>query len=293
MLPFSAIDREIPDTDDAVNPIPTDKDQLRAEALRTYKEYGRIKQLYRQDRNNTQYAEQLRALRGRYEKLQETLQHNGNGSPASAAPLNLNIETPVTSAFLQAPRVVQESWTVSARTWLRWARLGVSLIVLAVVLTILGVIASGRLTFYKVPTSSMSPALLPEDHLIAYPSAEYLRGEIVVSDDPTEEGAYLVKRVVALAGDEVEVTQGRLYVNGVPIGEPYLAETMDYKLNPLRVADGEVFLLGDNRNHSDDSHLWGRGVAAEAIRGKVRYVYKPAPRRGAPNHAVSAFAQVP
>ena len=84
--------------------------------------------------------------------------------------------------------------------------------------------------------------------------------------------AALIKRVVARSGDQVEVKGGQLYRNGTKAHEPWLAEPMHYTFGPVTVPAGCLLVLGDNRNASLDSHLWGplpsRNVIGTAL---VRY----------------------
>jgi signal peptidase I len=103
----------------------------------------------------------------------------------------------------------------------------------------------------------------------------------VVVRDPERPGEYLVKRIVGISGDRIAVLNGQLMVNGRAISEPYLSEPMEYQMSPMLVGSQEVFLLGDNRNESEDSHLWKRGVPESDIMGAVRYIYSPGERRGA------------
>lgn len=151
-------------------------------------------------------------------------------------------------------------------------------------------IMRGDVGFYQVPTKSMVPTFQPGDNIIAAKSSSYARGEIIVIPDPGDPEAFVTKRIVAKAGDTVEVRERTLYVNGQPIAEPYLREPMDYSLRPTQVGPGEVFLLGDNRNESADSYIWGRGLAEKDIKGRVFYIYRPSSRRGTITDHTAAFA---
>ena len=93
------------------------------------------------------------------------------------------------------------------------------------------------------------------------------------------DGEAVIKRVVAVAGDEVAVREGRLYVNGQVQDEPFTNEPPDYELNPMRVPEGCVFVLGDNRNHSFDSHYWGF-LPTKNIIGHAVFTYWPPNRIG-------------
>lgn len=116
---------------------------------------------------------------------------------------------------------------------------------------------------YYVPTGSMRPTIGIGDRLLGckflYWFTDPKEGDIVVFEPPPQahaDVARFVKRIVATEGEMVEVKNGVLYINGEPRQEPY-ASTPLYRLPPIKVPPGEVFVLGDNRNNSADGHVWG------------------------------------
>ena len=142
-----------------------------------------------------------------------------------------------------------------------------------------------EMRFFLVPSGSMEPTLLTGDHLMTLSEHEYKRGDVVVLEDPEERGAYIVKRIVGVGGDTVTVNGGGLFVNGQYISEPYIQSPPDYSMDPITIPENHVFLLGDNRNNSEDSHAWkdkGLDVHPDVrqIVGKVLFIYYPYDRAG-------------
>jgi signal peptidase I len=135
-------------------------------------------------------------------------------------------------------------------------------------------------SFFLVPTKSMIPTLYPRDYIVTMSDGQYERGDIVVLDDPGERGAFVVKRVVGLPGDSLSIKTGALYINDRYASEPYIREPMLASTDrPIRVPADTVFVLGDNRNESEDSLKWGP-VPMDSIIGRVRYIYNPTERMG-------------
>jgi signal peptidase I len=165
----------------------------------------------------------------------------------------------------------------------------VSLILLVVVGFFFILIYNDTIRFFIVPTSSMEPTLMPCDKVIATKKDTYNRGDLVALKDPKEQGAFLAKRIVAIGGDTLSIAPIGLYLNGVLMREPYLQEAIQYEFGPYTVPDDYVFVLGDNRNSSDDSHLWGQGVPANTVVGQLRYIYAPSERRGSLPQTNQAF----
>lgn len=97
--------------------------------------------------------------------------------------------------------------------------------------------------------------------------------------DPGKAKEALIKRIIAVEGDKVEVKQGKLFVNNVVQDEPWTAEEAEYTFGPVIVPPGNVLVLGDNRNHSLDGHIWGF-LPKENVIGRAVFVYWPPWRLG-------------
>ena len=137
-----------------------------------------------------------------------------------------------------------------------------------------------------IPTSSMVPTV-PVDSRILVNRFIYRFEDIEFQDiivfEPTDDTKAevhqdddMLKRVIGLPGDIVEIQNGTLYINGNAIEEPYIAEQMNYDYGPIVVPEDSVFVLGDNRNESFDSHAWSNPyVPMENVKGKAFWLYWP------------------
>jgi signal peptidase I len=141
-----------------------------------------------------------------------------------------------------------------------------------------------------IPSDSMAPTLLIGDRLIVDKVSYRLRpplvGEIVVFRAPpvlqaegfTPDQA-LIKRIIATPGQTVEVADGVVIVDNQVLKEDFIAEPPDYQMRPVQVPPEAVFVLGDNRNNSRDSHVWGSLPQASII-GRALFRFWPFNRFG-------------
>lgn len=140
---------------------------------------------------------------------------------------------------------------------------------------------------YEVQQTSSVPNIMPGDRIIAVKAA-YLfskpqRGDIIVCHSPIQHED-LIKRIIGLPGETVEVKDDAVYINGVPLNEPYIKTPPTYTMAMVTVPAGNYFILGDNRNVSEDSHL-GWFLPRNDIIGKAWLIYWPPGRWGlSPNY---------
>jgi signal peptidase I len=135
--------------------------------------------------------------------------------------------------------------------------------VLAVVLIAVGVFLLLRVTVqsFVVVGSSMEPNFEDGQRLlvnkVVYDLRQPQRGEVIVFHPPTGKSVDFIKRIIALPGDTVEIKDGAVYINDSALDEPYIKAAPSYTMAKEKIPDGEYFVLGDNRNNSNDSHSWG------------------------------------
>lgn len=141
-----------------------------------------------------------------------------------------------------------------------------------------------------IPSGSMLPTLQIGDKLfvdkIYFKMTELKRFDIITFMPPqgaqggdVKLGTPWIKRLIGLPGDTIQVMDGKLYLNDKPLEEPYIKQKPTYSYGPVTVPDGMVFVMGDNRNNSNDSHFWGF-LPMENIKGRAFYRYWPPDRIG-------------
>ncbi|MBC9785550.1 signal peptidase I [Heliobacterium chlorum] len=142
---------------------------------------------------------------------------------------------------------------------------------------------------YWIPSESMVPTLNVNDHLIVEKVTEKIvgfeRGDIIVFKAPPQlaKDENLIKRVIGLPGDTVEIHNGKLYINNEVLDEPYVKVKMLQDFKPFTVPENSLFVLGDNRNNSYDSRYWGV-VPQETVIGKAVARYYPFNEMGLLGH---------
>lgn len=158
--------------------------------------------------------------------------------------------------------------------------------ILAWILTIaLAVVAARLINKYviikaEVPTGSMEHTIEVDDCILglqlAYLFSKPERGDILIFPWPDNPDVTYVKRVIGLPGETVEIKNGAVYINGTSIEEPYLKEEMVGEYGPYVVPEGCYFMMGDNRNSSQDSRRWNNTFLNEDdIMAKVLFRYSP------------------
>jgi signal peptidase I len=137
----------------------------------------------------------------------------------------------------------------------------------------------------KVEGTSMAPLLTDQERIFinkfVYRFEPIERGDVVVFWYPLDRSKSFIKRVVGLPGEAVEIRQGRVYVDGQRLEEPYVPVqyTDSSAYGPIRVPPGEYFLMGDHRASSNDSRVFGP-VPSRYIYGKAVFAYWPVERFG-------------
>ncbi len=168
----------------------------------------------------------------------------------------------------------------SASTVWAWFRDLLETLILAVIIFLVVNTFTGR---YEVQSISMEPTLHEGQYLIVSKIAYWFhgpeRGDVIVLDPPNNRSEIpYIKRVIGLPGEKVEVRDGRVWINDIALNEPYISGPPTYSESRILGTD-EYLVLGDNRNNSSDSHIWGV-LPRENIIGKSVFRYWPPEKWG-------------
>lgn len=153
----------------------------------------------------------------------------------------------------------------------RWKRTSITLL-LAFLGGLFGFAANKARSYevFTVPSGSMNPTIAVGDRVLVDKerSAPPARAEIWVFRMPPGSGApgsVAIKRVIGLPGETVAIHDGKVWIGDEPLDEPYLTVSASYTFDPITLGNDQYFVMGDNRNVSLDSHIWGPVPAGEWI----------------------------
>ncbi len=201
-------------------------------------------------------------------------------SPASARPdLELEVADVTTLADEAAARDAQHQETLSFGRWLAE---------LVLLVALAWILALGIKTYvvqpFIIPSSSMEQTLLISDRVLVnkfvYRFSQPKRGDVVVFVSPEDGRLDLIKRVIAVAGETVDVQDGKVTVDGKALVEPYVnAAYPDHSdLDaPVKVPAGMIWVMGDNRANSKDSRFIGPQPVSQVL-GRAFAIYWPLSR---------------
>ncbi|NHN32303.1 signal peptidase I [Paenibacillus agricola] len=155
---------------------------------------------------------------------------------------------------------------------------------IAIALLVVAVVHQYGFHLSTVKGASMQPTLEEDEWLFINKTIRYIgtvgRGDVIVVKEPNNTEAkqpYLVKRIVAVAGDEVRIQQGKLYINGLLTAESYTDSPIeDGRFESMTIPAGSVFLMGDNRHRyaSNDSRSFG-AVSVDKVEGRAEMILWP------------------
>ena len=156
-------------------------------------------------------------------------------------------------------------------------------ILLAIVAGVVLLINTFVLINARIPSGSMEDTIMENDQIfgnrLAYSfGADPQRMDIIIFKYPDDESKLFIKRIIGLPGETVEVVDGRVYINGsnTSLDDSFCKETPLGDFGPYTVPEGCYFVMGDNRNHSNDSRLWtNKFVRRDQIVGKAFLRYWP------------------
>ena len=165
----------------------------------------------------------------------------------------------------------KKDWGKELRDWV--VSIGAAVLIALMIRTFI-------VELYVVDGPSMKPTLQHDERLVVNKFIYYVRdpnkGEIIVFRYPSDTSRDFIKRVIATAGDTIEIKDGRVYVNDQLQREDYILEKTKGEYSKATVPEGTVFVMGDNRNNSEDSRFSDVGfVPLDLVKGKAVLIFWP------------------
>lgn len=165
------------------------------------------------------------------------------------------------------PEEIQQEEQAQRRA-LSWQRIRENIQIIAIALLLALLIRAFVAEPRFIPSDSMLPTLEVGDRLvvekISYHFHPPVKGDIIVFEPPQQlqiqgyaKDQAFIKRVIGTPGQIIQIQNGKVYLNNSPLTEDYIAEPPNYQMEKVKVPEDYLFVMGDNRNNSNDSHVWG------------------------------------
>ncbi|MEE4195692.1 MAG: signal peptidase I [Anaerolineae bacterium] len=175
------------------------------------------------------------------------------------------------------PQLVEETQNETPDDGAKFSKFLLDLVQMLIITLVLYVLIDAVIGRVQVESISMLETVKPQELLmvakLAYRNDDFHRGDIVVFHYPNNPNEDYIKRIIGLPGDTVTVQNGEVYINGFRLDEPYIREAPNYNGEWI-VPEESLFVLGDNRNQSSDSHDWGF-VPFDNVFGRALMIYWP------------------
>ena len=175
----------------------------------------------------------------------------------------------------------QTDSSVITKSW--WQKYGDTIAIFAIALVVATLLRTFVVEPRFIPSGSMEPTLQVGDRILVdkisanWQAPTY--GDILVFYPPRspaidDNSKAYIKRLIGMGGDRIAIVNGKVYRNGAPLDEPYIAEPPFYNMRMVTVPQGYYWMMGDNRNHSNDSHVWGF-LPQQNVIGKAVFRFFP------------------
>ena len=173
------------------------------------------------------------------------------------------------------PQNTESVKSVMMKEALSWGKMIVFVVAMATILHQFVIVNA------SIPTGSMENLIMPNDRIVAfrfsYMLSDPARYDVIIFRYPRDESQLYVKRIVGLPGETVNIRDGRVYINDsqIPLRYDFIRDNPQGNYGPFFVPEYSYFVLGDNRNNSEDSRSWTNNhfVHRDAILGRAIFKY--------------------